>query len=203
MTPVRVKICGVTRVDDARCAADAGAWAIGLNFYPASPRCVVVEQAVEIVAAVPDVLSVGVFVNEDPGRAREIADRVGFGALQFHGDEDPAYCRGWTLPVIKAIRVRDSAAAQAALRYDVAYVLADAYVPGAYGGSGERVPEELLRAFPAERLILAGGLDPENVAGAVQSVRPFAVDVASGVESSPGHKDPEKIRRFVENAIHA
>ncbi len=203
MTPMRVKICGVTRVDDARCAADAGAWAIGLNFYPASPRCVDVEQATEIVAAVPELLCVGVFVNEDPSRVSEVAARVGLQALQFHGDEDPAYCTGWSLPVIKAVRVRDSAAAQAALRYDVAYLLADAYVPGAYGGSGHRVPEGLLRAFPAERLILAGGLDPDNVAGAVQSVRPFAVDVASGVESSPGRKDPEKIRRFVENAIHA
>jgi phosphoribosylanthranilate isomerase len=203
MSPVRVKICGITCAEDARCARAAGAWAIGLNFFPKSPRCVTPARAVEIVAAAAGMFCVGVFVNEERERVQAIADEAGLHALQFHGDENPAYCAGWSLPVIKAIRVRDEASVVAAGEFPVAYVLADAWAPDLYGGSGRTFAWELLRPLDRDRLILAGGLDPGNVAAAVRAVRPFAVDVASGVESEPGRKDPEKVRRFVDHALHA
>ena len=203
MSPVRVKICGITRADDALCAREAGAWAIGLNFHPASPRFVEPARAAEIVATVPGILCVGVFVNADRENVERIAETVGLQALQFHGDENAAYCRGWSLPVVKAIRVRDEESVTGALSYNVDFLLADAFVPGVYGGSGKVVAWDLLRPLDGKRLILAGGLDPENVASAVRAVRPFAVDVASGVEGEPGRKVPEKVRRFVEHAIHA
>ena len=200
---VRVKICGITTVDDAIAAREAGAWAIGVNFFPNSPRYVVPERAADIVAAVPEVLCVGVFVNESRERVESIADDVGLGALQFHGDENPAYCRHWERPVVKAFRIRDAASVAGAQGFDVDFILADAHADGLYGGSGRVLPWTLLAEMDKARLILAGGLDPDNVADAVRAVRPYAVDVASGVEATPGRKDSEKIRRFVEHAIHA
>lgn len=203
MAAVRVKICGITRPEDALCARDAGAWAIGLNFFSGSPRCVTPSQAAAIAAAVPQLTRVGVFVNEPRERVAAIAAAAGLDALQFHGDENPAYCGGWSLPVVKAIRVRDETSVAAARAFDVAFLLVDAWAPDQYGGSGRTFAWELLAPLDRDRLILAGGLDPGNVAAAVRAVRPFAVDVASGVESAPGIKDPEKVRRFVDHAIHA
>ncbi|MBI4515576.1 MAG: phosphoribosylanthranilate isomerase [Deltaproteobacteria bacterium] len=198
---VKVKICGITNVADALHAAAAGAAAIGLNFYPPSPRCLDPEAARAIVAALPpQVCAVGVFVNEARARVAEIARAVGLRALQFHGDESPADCRGWPLKVIKALRVRDAAALAAAAAYDVDFVLLDAYVEGQAGGTGRRFAWELSAGCDRSRLILAGGLTPENVAAAVRLVRPLAVDVASGVETRPGVKDPELVRRFIANA---
>jgi phosphoribosylanthranilate isomerase len=198
---VKVKICGIRTVAEALHAARAGADAIGLNFHPASPRYVSAETAMEIAAALPpDVSRVGVFVDLPRHRVAEIAEQVGLDVLQFHGAESPADCAGWDHKTIRAVRVRDAAAAAAASAYEVDFVLADAYVEGQNGGTGRRVPLEWLAGFARERLILAGGLTPETVAAAVRAVRPAAVDVASGVESSPGVKDPEKVERFIVNA---
>ena len=197
----KVKICGITSVRDALLAAAAGADAIGLNFHAASPRCVSVAVAAEIARAVPrGVCRVGVFVDAPRDVVAAIARDVGLDALQFHGNEPPDFCRGWTEKTIKAVRVRDAGALAGAADYPVSFVLADAYVPGVAGGTGTRVPLAWLGGVAAERLILAGGLTPENVAEAVRQVHPAAVDVASGVESAPGVKDPEKVRRFIANA---
>jgi phosphoribosylanthranilate isomerase len=204
--PVKVKICGVTRVEDARHAHGAGADFLGVNFWAGSPRVVSVERARAIRDAVPAASLVGVFVDAPRDEVERTAEAVGLALLQFHGDEPAAYCRGWTRPVIKAVRVPAgaSATALAAPFADVAYVLVDAAVAGRPGGTGVRVAgealEELSAAGLGARLFLAGGLTPENVAEAVRRVRPFAVDVASGVEQGPGVKDHGKIDRFIRNA---
>jgi len=199
---VKVKICGVTTVADALHAARAGADAIGLNFHPPSPRCVSLDTAAEIAAALPSgVCRIGVFVDLPRARVAAIADHVGLDGLQFHGDEAPALCAGWRRKTIKAVRVRAPHSARAAAAaYAVDWLLADAYVAGVPGGTGARVPVEWLAGVGRQRLILAGGLTPETVADAVRAVRPAAVDVASGVERAPGRKDAEKVERFIANA---
>ena len=200
----KVKICGITSVADAVAAAEAGAAAIGLNFYPRSPRRVSVETAARIVAAVPErVCVVGVFVDAPQADVRRIADTVGLDALQFHGRESPPFCEGWRSKVIKAIRLRGRASLAELASYRVDFLLVDAYVEGSPGGTGTLVPWEWLQDVPTGRLILAGGLTADNVGAAVRQVRPFAVDVASGVERAPGIKDAEKMRRFVANAQSA
>lgn len=198
---VRVKICGITSLDDACAAIDAGAAALGFNFYRQSPRYVSPEAAAEIVARLPrPVCAVGVFVNEPRQRVAAIAAQVGLSALQFHGDESPEFCRAWAQKVVKAIRVRDGHAAANAQRYAVDFILADAYVEGQRGGTGRCIVPILLEGFERRHLILAGGLTPETVAEAVRAVRPFAVDVASGVERAPGKKDVALMRRFIAHA---
>jgi len=197
----KVKICGVTSVADALMVAAAGADAIGLNFCPQSPRCVSVDVAAAIAAALPrGVCRVGVFVDAPRDEVMAIATRVGLDALQFHGGEGAEFCAGWERKTIKAVRVRDAESLAHAPQDAVDFILADAYVEGRAGGTGHRVPVEWLVGVPAERLILAGGLNPENVADAIRAVRPAAVDVASGVERAPGIKDPEKVERFIANA---
>ncbi len=201
---VKVKICGVTTAGDARLAAQAGASAVGLNFFPASPRFVSLDVAEEIVCALPaGVCRVGVFVDAPRADVEAKAERLRLDALQFHGDEAPEYCRGWRQKIIKAVRVRDAETLRRAALYAVDFILADAHVEGLAGGTGRRVPVEYLEGIERRRLILAGGLTPENVAEAVRRIRPAAVDVASGVEASPGRKDAEKVRRFVCNAQSA
>jgi phosphoribosylanthranilate isomerase len=201
MSPVQVKVCGITNLDDASAAADAGAAALGFNFYPSSPRFVLPEVAADIVARLPRPLcTVGVFVGETRQRAAAIAAQVGVTALQFHGDEPPEFCRGWAHKVIKAIRVRDHQSAQQARAYHVDFILADAYVEGHFGGTGRRIALELLAGFDRGRLILAGGLTADNVTEAVRTIRPFAVDVASGIEGAPGKKDWTLMRRFITRA---
>jgi phosphoribosylanthranilate isomerase len=196
-----VKICGVTSVADALMAVDAGADAIGLNFAAQSPRRVSVDVAAEIASALPrGVWRVGVFVDAARDAVQSIAERVGLDVLQFHGSESVELCDGWDRKTIKAVRVRDAAALAQAAVYRVDFLLADAYVEGIAGGTGQRVPLAWLGAVPRQRLILAGGLTPENVAAAVNAVRPAGVDVASGVEREPGVKDPEKVKRFIANA---
>jgi phosphoribosylanthranilate isomerase len=197
----KVKICGVTTVDDARMAAAAGADAIGINFSPRSLRCVAVDVAAAIAAALPpQVCRVGVFVDAPRDEVASIAAQVGLDALQFHGDESAGLCAGWDRTTIKAVRVRDGNALAQVAAYAVDFILADAYVEGSPGGTGQRVPLEWLTGVPPDRLILAGGLTPDNVAAAIRAVRPAMVDVASGVESAPGRKDPEKVERFIANA---
>ena len=202
---VKVKICGVTNAADARVAAAAGAWAIGLNFFAPSPRHVGAAAAAEIADAVAGkVLRVGLFVDAGRASVRATMAAVPLDALQFHGDESPEDCRGWPLPVIKAVRVRDADTLRRAFaEYPVDFILADAYVQGLPGGTGRQIDAELIDTALASRLILAGGLDAENVGDAVRRWHPLAVDVASGVESAPGRKDPEKVKRFIENAQHA
>jgi phosphoribosylanthranilate isomerase len=200
--PVNVKICGITRPEDARAAVAAGADYLGVNFWPGSPRAVDVPGAQAIAAVRGTVPLVGVFVDAPRAHVERIVAEVDLALLQFHGAESPAYCRGWGHPIVKAIRVPPGtqAAALAAAYEGVAYMLVDAYVEGQPGGTGRRVAAEALVGLPAARLFLAGGLDADNVADAVRAVRPFAVDVASGVEERPGVKNHEKIRRFIEHA---
>ena len=199
--PVKVKICGVTTIDDAQAAVAAGADAIGLNFYPGSTRCVSAETAAAIVAKLPSsIWRVGVFVDAPRAEVERLVDLCGLDTLQFHGSESPEQCRGWGQRLIKAIRVREAETLRQAESYPVDFILADAYVDGLAGGTGRAVPLDWLRGFTSERLILAGGLTPETVAEAVRQVRPFAVDVASGVEHAPGRKDHERMRRFISNA---
>jgi len=198
---VRVKICGITSLEDARCAVELGASAVGFNFYSRSPRCITAEAAKRIADELPaGICRVGVFVNAERAEVATIARTVGLTALQFHGDESPADCVQWDRKVIKAVRVRDANASAAAAAYAVDFILADAYVESMFGGSGKRIEVPWLKGFAAERLIVAGGLTADNVAALVRDVRPFGVDVASGVEQAPGRKDPVLMRRFIENA---
>lgn len=199
--PVRVKVCGITTLGDARAALDAGAAALGFNFHSPSPRFVRPEVAAAIIAQLPrTTCCVGVFVNASRSEVSRTAEQTGLTALQFHGDEAPDFCTAWPQKVIKGLRVRDRHAAAEALRYPVDFILVDTYVEGQFGGTGKRIAAELLEGFDRNRLILAGGLTPDNVAEVVRAVRPFAVDVASGVERVPGKKDWELMRRFI---VHA
>jgi phosphoribosylanthranilate isomerase len=199
--PVKVKICGVCTVDDARDAVAAGADFLGLNFHPASPRSVTPERAGEIAAAVPGAALVGVFVDAPRARVEAIAARVGLSALQFHGDEDADYCRDWAWRTIKALRARPGAdLAALAARYATDYVLLDSFVAGLPGGTGVALDPAAATALDAARLFVAGGLRPETVADVVRAVRPFAVDVASGVEERPGRKDHVKVEEFIRRA---
>jgi phosphoribosylanthranilate isomerase len=201
---VKVKICGVCSVDDARAAVAAGADFIGLNFHPASPRAVTVERACAIADALPGTALVGVFVDAARDRVEEVASRVGLAAVQFHGDEDVDYCRGWPWRVIKALRARSGTdLAAEARRYDVDYVLVDTFVAGRPGGTGVALDPAVATGLPAERLFVAGGLRPDTVADVVRALRPYAVDVASGVEERPGRKDHGKVEDFVRRAKNA
>jgi phosphoribosylanthranilate isomerase len=198
---VKVKICGVTSIDDARLAIAAGAHAIGVNFYARSARCISAETAAAIVATLPpSIWRVGVFVDAPRAEVEELIERCGLDTVQFHGNESPDDCRGWAQRTIKAVRVKDADTLGRAEVYPVDFVLADAYVEGRAGGTGRIVPAEWVHGVPPERLMLAGGLTPDNVADAVRRLRPYAVDVASGVETAPGRKDPERVRKFIANA---
>ena len=198
---MRVKVCGITNLDDALAAVDAGAAGLGFNFYPRSPRYVPPGAAGEIMTRLPHaVCRVGVFVDETREHIASLAAQLGLQALQFHGNEPPELCRAWSQKVVKAIRVRDRDAVMLARTYDVDFILADAYVEGQLGGTGTRVALELLEGLDRRRLILAGGLTAENVVAAVRAVGPFAVDVASGIEAAPGRKDWRLMRRFIANA---
>ena len=201
--PVKVKICGVCTPGDARAARDAGADFLGLNFHPASPRHVSVEQARAIADAVPGAALVGVFVDLPRARVEAIAAAVGLAALQFHGDEEPAYCRDWAWRTIRALRAHPGAdLAALAARYATDFVLVDSFTPGRAGGTGVALDPAIARALPPDRLFVAGGLRPDTVADVVRALRPFAVDVASGTEASPGVKDAAKLTAFAE-AVHA
>jgi phosphoribosylanthranilate isomerase len=195
---VRVKICGIRRLAGAMAAVDAGADAIGLNFWRPGRRYVPPEVAWQIARALPPfVCKVGVFVDEEPDLVRKIADQVGLDALQLHGAETPEICAGFDLPVIKGIRVRGPESVADLARYRVAGFLLDAHVPGQAGGTGRTFDWSLAdRAREAGPIILSGGLTADNVEDAIRRGRPYAVDVASGVETD-GEKDPGKIRAFI------
>ncbi|WP_145193189.1 MULTISPECIES: phosphoribosylanthranilate isomerase [unclassified Pseudomonas] len=200
MHTVRSKICGITRIEDALAAADAGADAIGLVFYAKSPRAVDVRQARAIMAELPPfVTTVGLFVNASRCELNEILEALPLDLLQFHGDETPAECDGYQRPWIKALRVRPGDDLEAACQHyaNARGILLDTYVPGVPGGTGEAFDWSLVPQRLSKPIILAGGLSAANVGQAITEVRPFAVDVSGGVEQAKGVKDAAKIAAFV------
>ncbi|MBF8723295.1 MULTISPECIES: phosphoribosylanthranilate isomerase [Pseudomonas] len=200
MSNVRSKICGITRIEDALAAAEAGADAIGLVFYAKSPRAVDVRQARAIIAELPPfVTTVGLFVNASRCELNEILEAVPLDLLQFHGDETPADCEGYHRPWVKALRVRPGDDLEAACRQYAGArgILLDTYVPGIPGGTGEAFDWSLVPASLSKPVILAGGLSADNVAQAIAQVRPYAVDVSGGVEQAKGIKDAAKIEAFM------
>jgi phosphoribosylanthranilate isomerase len=205
----RVKICGITNVEDARAAAGLGAWAVGMIFHDGSPRRCELEEAAAIASALRRKAElVGVFVNAPLDEVMAVLDSVPLTIVQLHGEEGPSYAeearRRTGVKVMKAARVRDGAAARALSAYRTDFHLMDSHVPGTWGGSGQRFDWKLAAEHPHEPpLVLSGGLDADNVAEAIEVARPFAVDVASGVEAEPGRKDPEKLRRFFESVERA
>lgn len=196
---VRVKICGITRVEDAHAAIEAGADMIGLNFYAKTPRYIDLDHAREIRAAVGSRATVvGVFVNAERAYIDERLRAAALDMIQFSGDEDEIVHAGWPVPSIVTQRMKPGER-QGTISRRGDYVMFDAFDPKLYGGTGVRISLDLLRALDLSRAFVAGGLNPDNVAE-VAALEPYAVDCASGVESSPGIKDHEKIRSFVNNA---
>ncbi|HEX5398967.1 MAG TPA: phosphoribosylanthranilate isomerase [Verrucomicrobiae bacterium] len=197
----RVKICGITNLTDALAAAEAGADALGLNFYEKSPRHVSLKTAAEISRKLPPfVMRVGLFVNAPEELVMRAIGECGLTLLQFHGDEPPEFCMQFGLMSMKAFRIRNAQSLKQIPEFQTDAYLLDAWSPGARGGTGETFNWDL--AIEAQKfgkpIFLAGGLTPENVADAVRKVRPFGVDVSSGVESSPGKKDSAKVRAFIQ-----
>jgi len=199
---VRVKICGITTRDDALMAVEAGADALGFVFFEKSTRHVTPQKAAVIIRDLPPfVQTVGLFVNEEADQVNWTADFCGLDLVQLHGEEEPEYCLGIHRRAIKAFRVKDATSLAGINRYPVTGVLLDAWSPLAHGGTGQTFDWDLARdAGLVNHLILAGGLNPDNIADAVRTVSPYAVDVSSGVESVPGRKDPEKVRAFIRRA---
>jgi phosphoribosylanthranilate isomerase len=200
MTSTRIKICGISTAQDARAASDMGADAIGLVFYGKSPRAVSADQAVAIAAAVsPFVSVVALFVDEPVANIERILSRVPIDVIQFHGEESADYCQQFNRPWIKALRVKASFDIEAASRqYSSARgILLDSWKDGVPGGTGIAFDWELALGKLSRPIVLAGGLNEVNVAKAIETVRPAAVDVSGGVESSPGVKDVHKLRRFI------
>ena len=201
----RVKICGITNLEDGLQAAQAGADALGFVFYGPSPRNVEVDRAASIIAALPPfVTSVGLFVDAEPEFIEQVIKATGLDLLQFHGDECESQCAQYGVPYIKALRMRPDVdlARQCHTFASSRGILLDAYVPGKAGGTGQtfdwsQIPQQL--DLP---IVLAGGLDPSNVQTAIQTVRPWAVDVSGGVEQAKGKKDPALVSAFIEG-VHS
>ncbi len=203
MIPLKVKICGITNPADASTAVEAGADALGFMFYRPSPRWVACERAAEIIRELPPfVAKVGVFVNPTEQEVRRAIGDGGLDTLQFHGEEPPEFCRRFGLKVIKAFRIRDAESLATLRAYATETWLLDSYAEGKYGGTGTPFHWELAVAAVTQggRVLLAGGLTPENAAAAVRQVRPYGLDVSSGVESAPGKKDAVKVRDFIRAA---
>ncbi len=207
----RVKICGITNLDDALLSATLGADALGFNFYDGSPRYIEPAKAQEICFRLPDkTMKVGVFVNETVTRITEIVTMSGLDAVQLHGDETPEFVRELrsyrnSFSIVKALRVTRSFRPEEASQYDSDSILLDAFTVGERGGTGETFDWEIasMVAQMVPQLYLAGGLNQENVVEAIETVRPYAVDVCSGVESSKGKKDAKKLEAFVSNVRNA
>ncbi len=208
MQRVRVKICGIRNLEEAQTAIDAGADALGFNFWSKSARYVSPDKARDIIHRLPAFVScTGVFVNESSEKIKEIVSNTGIDAVQLHGDEEPDFCREIDgVKLIKAFRVGEDFDVKVIQNYKVSAVLLDAKVKGTYGGTGQRFDWRLaLEAKKILPVILAGGITIENVAEAIQVVRPYAIDVCSSVEAEPGRKDVTKIREFmreVERALY-
>jgi phosphoribosylanthranilate isomerase len=207
---VKIKICGITNLDDAERALEFGADMLGFNFYPPSPRAIPPAQARAIIDRLPaDSCNIALFVNEARKKVLEViaagcrADGTpGYSGLQFHGEESAEYCRGWELKVIKAFRLREKTALAGMNEFPADFCLLDSW-SASYGGSGAAFPWEWLEDLDATRLILSGGLRVDNVAEAVRRVHPFGVDVCSGVEARPGVKDHAKLKDFIDAAKSA
>ena len=198
----RIKICGITNPEDALAAVKAGADALGFVFYGESPRYISPENAGPIIATLPPfVTAVGLFVNEEPARINKITEQCGIDLVQLHGEESPEECNRINRRVIKAFRVKDFDSLDRMPDYKVSACLLDAWSPAAHGGTGRTFNWEIAaHAALSHRIILAGGLTPDNVASAIRAVRPYAVDVSSGVETAPGKKDHEKLTQFIQIA---
>jgi phosphoribosylanthranilate isomerase len=196
----RIKICGITHLTDALTAVEAGADALGFNFVPDTPRFVKPDQVAAIVAELPPfITTVGVFASKDAAKLSTIANQCRLDAIQLHADVTPEFCRNLDRRVIKAVRVKDESSLSILSDYDVNAFLLDAYVEGMMGGTGHVFDWDLaLKAKNYGQIIVAGGLNPDNVAQAVRHVKPYGVDVSSGVESQPGRKDPDKVRKFID-----
>ena len=196
-----IKICGITNLEDASHAAECGADALGFNFYARSPRYVAPERAKEIIEKIPDgMTTVGVFVNYDPREVKKTVEFCGLELIQLHGDESREYCRQFPSSLlIKAFSPRNDGDLRKVSSYPVRAILVDAYDPSRYGGTGRRSDWRLaVRVKETHLLIIAGGLNPDNIREAIEIVSPHAVDVNSGVESFPGRKDPQKVRAIIE-----
>jgi phosphoribosylanthranilate isomerase len=206
MAPLKVKICGITNAEDAAAAVDAGADALGFVLYRQSPRYVDPAAVRAIVAALPPfILTVGVFVNEEAGVVRKVMDECGLGLAQLHGDETASYCEALGRPAVKALRLKDRgtflALAEFHGRANVRGFLLDVFCDQAYGGTGRTVDWTLAaEAACSAPILLAGGLTPANVAEAIRAVKPYGVDVSSGVEARPGKKDLDKVKAFIRAA---
>ncbi|MFP4013338.1 MAG: phosphoribosylanthranilate isomerase [Chitinispirillaceae bacterium] len=198
--PIRIKICGITRYEDARVAANLGVDALGFIFYPKSPRYISPENASDIIRKLPPfVTKVGVFVNEESGHVMEVAGNAGLDTVQLHGDESPEYCAQLRMPVVKSFSVAPNSDLSLLSAYDVSGFLLDTWSSEKRGGTGTTfdwsVAVKACNLYKS--VILAGGLGPSNVLEAIENVRPFAVDVNSGVEISPGVKNPYKMREVI------
>jgi len=204
MTSTFIKVCGITRVSDALHAVEHGATALGFVFWPRSPRAITVDRAAEIIAELPShVIAVGVFVNEPIDSIRSAADRAHLTAVQLHGDEPPAYADALDWPVFRAVSVEEIDLAADAWSADTA-LLVDNIDPVRRGGTGSAVDwTRAAGVAKTRKVVLAGGLTPENVAIAIRAVQPFGVDVSSGVEAAPGVKDLDKVAQFIANARFA
>ncbi len=206
MNRTRIKICGITRQEDADVAVAAGADALGFVFYDPSPRNVGVDQAAEIIRNLPAfVTSTALFVNADVSTVQQVIDSTCIDLLQFHGDENVAYCEQFARPYMKAIRMKPGVdvAAECARYASASAILLDAYRPGVPGGTGESFDWELIPEEVRGSIVLAGGLTPDNIRKAVETVNPFAVDVSGGVEASKGIKDKEKVEKFIQEVNRA
>lgn len=199
---VKIKICGITELGDALHAIDCGADALGFVFFEGSPRVITRNKARAIIAQLPPFVTVvGLFVNADPATLRETADDCGLDLIQYHGDESPETVRLAPRRSIRALRVKGNEIFAEIDRYPASGLLLDAWVAGEFGGTGVLCNWEIAAEIAKKRpVILAGGLTPENVATAIQAVRPYGVDVSSGVEATPGHKDRKKVAAFIKAA---
>lgn len=200
--PLCVKVCGITRADDAIAAVEAGADLLGFNFYAKSPRYLTPEDAASIVALLPrQVLAVGIFVDADVDAVQHAIATAKLGLVQLHGHESADFCRGFEVPGMKALRVASLTDLEdAAAPYPDGWLLADAADPTRYGGTGRSLPIEPVARDLARRLFIAGGLTPDSVTDVVRRIRPLGVDVCSGVERAPGIKDHSLLREFVTHA---
>jgi phosphoribosylanthranilate isomerase len=196
---IKIKICGITNLEDALATAAAGADALGFNFYKKSPRCIKPSKAAEIIDQLPPfIMPVGIFVNEREEKIREIMTSTGIQTVQFHGDESPEFCQRFGGRVIKAFQVKDKESLKNMAHYRVGAFLLDSYRKGVRGGTGVTFDWHLaVVAKTFGNVILAGGLTPENVAEAVKLVQPYGVDVAGGVEREKGIKDYVKLKKFI------
>ncbi|MGE5172719.1 MAG: phosphoribosylanthranilate isomerase [Betaproteobacteria bacterium] len=196
---IKIKICGITNLEDALFAAECGADALGFNFYRKSPRYIAPEKAAEIMAQLPPfIVPVAIFVNEREEKIRNTQFTTGIKVIQFHGDERPEFCERFATRVIKAFQVKDKESLQQMAHYHVSAFLLDSYRDGVHGGTGETFDWHLaVVAKTFGRVILAGGLTPDNVVEAVKLVQPYAVDAASGVEKDKGIKDHAKLKKFI------